>query len=77
MRIVNNISRSKEILQFSNIDEFKKGEWLKNLPSSKDDVLVEINFKSNNNIMIINVMKAKSLKEYMEEKDDGKREAKN
>jgi hypothetical protein len=68
MREVNEIKRNKRILQLKDLEEFKKGEWLKAVPNDED--FLEVNFKSNNNILIISTMKAKSVKEYMEEKKD-------
>lgn len=74
MREVNEIKRNKKILQLKDLAEFKKGEWMSSIPENED--LIEINYKSNNNILIISTMKAKSIQEYMEEKEDGKRESK-
>jgi hypothetical protein len=65
MREVNKVERTKKVYQLKNIEEFKSGEWLKDLPNSE---FLEVSYRGNNNILIISDMKCKTVKEYVGEK---------
>jgi len=55
--------KTKVVYQFKDMQEFKKGEWLKLIPDSDK---VEVDFKGNNCIMIVcdtPELKVKSVKE--------------
>jgi hypothetical protein len=64
----NVIKREKFVYQLNNKDEFVEGKWLNNIKKFDNDLLVEVSYRSNNNILIINTMRAKTLKEYLEDK---------
>ena len=57
MREINQIERNKHIYQLDNYEEFLKGDWIKTLPKTE---FVDISYKTNNNILIVNDMKAKN-----------------
>ncbi len=65
MREVNVVDRRKKIYQLSGVEEFRKGEWLKDIP--EDVQFLEVDYRSNNNILVISNMKTKSVKDLYDE----------
>jgi len=50
MRQINKVAREKEVYKLDNLEEFKKGEWLKLVPDRK---YVEVSYRTNDNVIEI------------------------